>query len=59
MSLAAYCLLGLLAVMTLFLVLGAAKLERMQIYREWLHPPEDDDGISILKDDDPDGNCTR
>ena len=54
-----YILLGALAALTLCLVFGAAKLEREQIRREWLHPPEDDDGVSILKDDDPDGDCTR
>lgn len=59
MATLAWCGLGILALFTVFLVLGSFKLERRQIYREWLHPPEDDDGISILKDDDPDGNCTR
>lgn len=52
-------LLGLLGILTVCLVFGAAKLEREQIRREWLHPPEDDDGVSILRDDDPDGDCTR
>lgn len=56
-----YGLIGILAILTVCLVFGAAKLERQQlrIRREWLHPPEDDDGVSILKDDDPDGDCTR
>ena len=61
MTTMAYVLLGLLGIMTVCLVFGAAKLEQQQlrIRREWLHPPEDDDGVSILRDDDPDGECTR
>lgn len=61
MTTMAYVLLGALAVMTVCLVFGAAKLEQQQlrIRREWLHPPEDDDGVSILRDDVPDGDCTR
>ena len=59
MSLTVWVILGVLALFCVALVLGCAKLEKMQARREWLHPPEDDDGISILKDDDPDGDCTR
>lgn len=60
MSLAVWVILGFLMLLTVGLVLGAAKLERRQQDWEWLHPPnEDGDGISILRDDDPDGTCTR
>ena len=59
MKTAVYIILGLVTVMTLCLVLGSIKLERRQQAWEWLHPPEDDDGVSILKNEDPDGDCTR
>lgn len=61
MATTAYVLLGFLGILTICLVFGAAKLEQQQlrIQREWLHPPEGDDGVSILRDDDPDGDCTR
>ena len=36
---------------------AASKMSRME--ERWLHPPDDDDGISILKEEDPDGDCTR
>lgn len=48
----------ILAALTLaaFLVYaGAAKLERRaerwERYERWLHPPDDDDGVSLLEDD--------
>ena len=55
----AYVLLGLLGVLTVCLVLGAAKLERRATEWQWLHPPnEDEDGV-FLMEDDPDGENTR
>lgn len=59
MSTLAWIGLGLLVLGTIGLVVGAGTLERKAAALEWLHPPEDDDGVRILKDDDPDGNCTR
>lgn len=51
MTTMAYVLLGLLVMLTVCLVLGAAKLERRATEWQWLHPPNDD-GISILEVED-------
>ena len=57
---AAVCALCLL---TLVLILaGASKLEKKQdqeAWKTWMHPPDDDDGCSVLEEDDPDGKYTR
>lgn len=60
MTTMAYVLLGFLGVLTVLLVFGAAKLERRQQAWEWLHPPnEDEDGVFLMEEDDPDGQNTR
>ena len=41
------------------LCFSAAKLRRARERWAWLHPPEDDDGIRTLEDDDPDGKFSR
>ena len=38
---------------------SAVKLRRARERWAWLHPPEDDDGIRTLEDDDPDGKFSR
>lgn len=58
MAVLAWFGVGALVFLTVCLVAGAVKADRPRGW-EWLHPPEDDDGVSILKDDDPDGTCTR
>ena len=40
----------------LFLVLAGAveidrRAERWERYEQWMHPPDDDDGISLLEED--------
>lgn len=53
------CVLAALVVGTgLYCIMAAAsKTSRME--ERWLHPPDDDDGVSILEEDDPDGENTR
>lgn len=60
MSTLAWFFLGLLALVTVGLVVGAARLERRQQEWEWLHPPnEDEGGVFLMEEDDPDGENTR
>lgn len=53
------CIMVLVAVgLVIFcLMFAASRMSRLE--ERWLHPPDDDDGVSILRDDDPDGDCTR
>ena len=60
MSMTAWVVLSLLVLFTLVLVLGSMILERKVPYWGWLHPPNDDDGCSLMdEEDDPDGQNTR
>lgn len=61
MSLTAWVILGLIAMLTVGLVVCAVKLERKATEWHWLHPPnEDDDGVFLMEEeDDPDGQNTR
>ena len=52
MSTLAWFFLGLLALVTAGLVYGAARLEQQQLRNRWIHPPDDDDGVSLLEDDE-------
>lgn len=52
MSVAACVLLALLTIMTMGLVIGAAIMERRAAEMKWIHPPEDDDGVSLLEDEE-------
>ena len=56
MSIGAWIILSVIVLLTVWLVFGAVKLERKATEWEWLHPPEEEeDGVFILKEDDPDG----
>ena len=52
MRLTVWVILGFLMLLTVGLVLGAAKLEQQQLRNRWIHPPDDDDGVSILEDEE-------
>lgn len=48
--------LGGLCIAALLIVFGAVaierKAERWERYEQWLHPPDDDDGVSVVKQDE-------
>ncbi len=50
MSRAEYVALAVIVIFAGLLVFAAVKLKRRCRW-EWLHPPEDDDGVSLLEDD--------
>ena len=55
-----WIVLGVVAAFTVGLVLAAVKLERKATEWAWLHPPnEDEDGVFLMEEDDPDGENTR
>lgn len=45
-----------LCLAALLIFAGAAEIERKadrwERYEKWIHPPDDDDGVSILEEDD-------
>lgn len=48
--------LGIIALLVAGMFVCAALIERKRTRWEWLHPPEDDDGCSVMsEEDDPDG----
>lgn len=55
---AAMCLISLALILA-----GARYLERKaarwESWEQWMRPPDDDDGVSILEEEDPDGQNTR
>ena len=59
MTRAEWIAVAILVLMAVLMIIIAVKTEKKRREWAWLHPPEDDDGISILKEDDPDGDCTR
>ena len=49
---------GAFIILIFALCMAASESEDME--RQWrMHPPDDDDGISLREDDDPDGQYTR
>ena len=52
--------LGAVALLTVGLVVWMVRLERKSTHWAWLHPPnEDDDGVFLMEEDDPDGQNSR
>lgn len=52
--------LVLILAFTGLLIFSAVKLHQTRQRWAWLHPPEDDDGVTLLEEeDDPDGNYSR
>lgn len=47
------------AFLILALALCMASADSEELDRRCYHPPDDDDGISLREDDDPDGQYTR
>lgn len=49
----------LLCISAALIVAGAVKLERRterwEKYERFFHPPDDDDGVSVMEDDNADG----
>lgn len=60
MTTAEWIALAILILLGTMIVIGVVRLEKRRTAWNWLHPPnEDEDGVCILKDDDPDGENTR
>ena len=54
-----YVVLGFLCVAFVLIILAACKCAVEEDELMHLHPPDDDDGVTIRKDDDPDGQYQR
>ena len=46
----AYIAIGILGIFTAVLVFWTARMEHKAHEWEWLHPPEDDDGCSVMEE---------
>lgn len=51
---------GFLCLAAVLVFAGAAEIERKadrwERYERWLHPPDDDDGVSLLEEDENDAD---
>ena len=59
MRIVCYIILGALGILTVLLVIGATKMEKQQLEKEWawMHPPDDNgDGVSLLEDENDANN---
>ena len=49
-------LAGILCIVVILVAAGAAEINRRtetwDRYARWMHPPNDDDGVSIIEEDD-------
>lgn len=56
MTRAEWIAVALLAAFVTMMICIAVKIERKRTEWTWLHPPnEDDDGVFLMEEDDPDG----
>ena len=60
MTRAEWIAVALLVLGAVLMVVIAVKVERKRTEWAWLHPPnEDEDGVFLLEEDDPDGENSR